>query len=300
MAKKNILHMVTPLKNISAFDVNMAIDAGYDAIMPYTQIDDTKVADVVQDAIFSRAPGSVRHSGMFIGGYDINLASDMVRAATAALVPPFELSIFADPNGAFTTSAALVAMAEKQLLDAHGRSFEGRHAIIFGGGPVGLSAAVLLAKAGAHVRVAKLTSSKRGSALQDVAERYDVALTHYDAQTEDLRIAAAADCEVLFATAKEGVQVVSRAVLDASRVLAVVGDVNAVPPAGIEGVDIMSQGNPIGTAHGNVASLGALGVGRNKYQLQSDLFADMLVADKPLIVDFFAAFEKARSIVAAT
>ena len=28
MADKNILHMVTPLKHMSPFDVNMALDAG--------------------------------------------------------------------------------------------------------------------------------------------------------------------------------------------------------------------------------------------------------------------------------
>ena len=35
MADKNILHMVTPLKHMSPFDVNMALDAGYDAVLPY-------------------------------------------------------------------------------------------------------------------------------------------------------------------------------------------------------------------------------------------------------------------------
>ena len=34
MADKNILHMVTPLKHISPFDVNMAVDAGFDASSP--------------------------------------------------------------------------------------------------------------------------------------------------------------------------------------------------------------------------------------------------------------------------
>ena len=34
MADKHILHMVTPIKHISPFDVNMALDAGYDAVLP--------------------------------------------------------------------------------------------------------------------------------------------------------------------------------------------------------------------------------------------------------------------------
>ena len=58
MADKNILHMVTPLKHISPFDVNMAVDAGYDVVFPYTDVKLEEISGLVQDAIFSRRPGS--------------------------------------------------------------------------------------------------------------------------------------------------------------------------------------------------------------------------------------------------
>ena len=32
------LHMITPLKHMSPFDVNMALDAGFDAAIPYTNV----------------------------------------------------------------------------------------------------------------------------------------------------------------------------------------------------------------------------------------------------------------------
>ena len=35
-APERILHFLTPLKNVSPFDVNMAADAGFDVIVPYT------------------------------------------------------------------------------------------------------------------------------------------------------------------------------------------------------------------------------------------------------------------------
>ena len=38
MAHPRILHMITPLKHMSPFDVNMALDAGYDAAIPYTSV----------------------------------------------------------------------------------------------------------------------------------------------------------------------------------------------------------------------------------------------------------------------
>ena len=37
-SKKNILHMISPQENVSPFDVNMACDAGYDIVMPYTSV----------------------------------------------------------------------------------------------------------------------------------------------------------------------------------------------------------------------------------------------------------------------
>ena len=38
MTKKNILHMISPQGNVSPFDVNMACDAGYDLVIPYTNV----------------------------------------------------------------------------------------------------------------------------------------------------------------------------------------------------------------------------------------------------------------------
>ena len=35
MGDKNILHMLTPLKHVSPYQANMALDAGFDAVIPY-------------------------------------------------------------------------------------------------------------------------------------------------------------------------------------------------------------------------------------------------------------------------
>ncbi len=115
MADKHILHMVTPLKHMSPFDVNMAVDAGYDAVLTYTDVTIDEVTGLVQDAIFSRPPKVGIKTGMFFGGKDASMALDMLAAAKKALVPPFGISFFADPAGSFTTAAAMVACVEKML-----------------------------------------------------------------------------------------------------------------------------------------------------------------------------------------
>ena len=109
MTKKNILHMLTPQENVSPFDVNMACDAGYDLIIPYTNVSLNDVKSLVQDAIFSRSVNNAKKTGIFICGKDASLALDMMDAAKKAMVPPFEISVFPDPAGSFTTAAAMVA-----------------------------------------------------------------------------------------------------------------------------------------------------------------------------------------------
>ncbi len=68
MEKLYILHMLTPTRNVSPFDVNMAYDAGYDAVVPYTDVTLDQVQPLTQDAIFSRGPSGVKRTGIFLGG----------------------------------------------------------------------------------------------------------------------------------------------------------------------------------------------------------------------------------------
>jgi len=65
MEKPFILHMLTPGTNVSPFDVNMALDAGFNAVIPYTGVTLEEVTALVQDAIFSRGPKGVKHTGGF-------------------------------------------------------------------------------------------------------------------------------------------------------------------------------------------------------------------------------------------
>ncbi len=128
---KNILHMVTPLAHISPFDVNMALDAGYDATAAYANVSVKEITALVQDAMFSRSPRDAARTGVFIGGKDAFLALDMLEAAEKALLKPFEISLFADPAGSFTTAAAMIAIVEKTLTREKGPqpSWRGRFRI---------------------------------------------------------------------------------------------------------------------------------------------------------------------------
>ena len=112
MERPYILHMFTPGAQMSPFDINMAADAGYQILAPCCGVTLAAVTGLTQDTIFSRSPKGLARTGIFIGGRDALLASDMLARAQQALVPPFLVSMMADPSGAYTTAAAMVACVE--------------------------------------------------------------------------------------------------------------------------------------------------------------------------------------------
>ena len=81
MEKPFILHMLTTAKNLSPFDVNMAMDAGWVSALPYINVEPSEVQGLVQDAIFSRSTKNLKRTGIFIGGRDTKQAMDMLKTA---------------------------------------------------------------------------------------------------------------------------------------------------------------------------------------------------------------------------
>ena len=301
MEKRSILHMLDPMPNNSPFDINMAMDAGFDVLMPYSNVKLDSVYRLTQDAIFSRGPAGVKRTGIFIGGRDLGLAMDMLDASQQAMVPPFEVSVFADPSGAFTTAAALVACVEKELKAKHGKELKDCTALVFGGtGPVGIATGIIASLAGAETALVDHLSY---DTAEDIAKAYNrrfgCTLKGACASSEADKIKLVADVDLIFCVAKAGVQVLSASVLKEARQLKVAGDVNAVPPLGIEGVKRNDSGAPLLhtiNAQGAVG-VGALAVGNVKYTLQHEMLKLMLDTDKPLYLDFREAFNKARDLV---
>lgn len=296
MTRKTILHMLTPLRQMSPFDVNMALDAGYDAVIPYTDVGLSDVGNLVQDAIFSRPPDAGVATGIFLAGKDAPTALDMLDAARKAMVPPFEVSVFADPAGSFTTAAAMVAKVEKALAKHHDRTLEGLSVAIFGAtGVVGYCTAVIAAREGAKVTIVGHDGLRRVDEIAaSIRERFGVTVTPVDGTTEEKKSAIIKNANVLLAAAKAGVQVISQAQLQNAPGLLVVADVNAVPPAGIEGLKVNANGEPLdGTS---AIGIGPLSIGNVKYKTQAGLFVRMIKAEKPVIFDFRDAFDLARDL----
>lgn len=305
MAKRSILHMFDPMPQNSPFDVNMALDAGFDMLVPYNNVRLDSIHRLVQDAIFSRGPSGVRKTAIFIGGRDLNLAMNMLNSSKLAMVPPFEISVFADPSGAFTTAAALVALVEKQLQEKHSKQLKDCKAVVFGGtGPVGVATGVIASLAGADTVIVDHLSLGAATDLADEFNRLcGSSLTGAVASSDQQKTDLISDADIIFCTAKAGIQVLSPDVLKTAKQLKVAGDVNAVPPPGIAGIKAKDQGEPLIHAadSSSAVGVGPLAVGNIKYQLQHGLLKSLLKReteqDKPVYLDFREAFTFARSIV---
>jgi methylene-tetrahydromethanopterin dehydrogenase len=220
----------------------------------------------------------------------------MLDAARKSMVPPFAVSVFADPAGSFTTAAAMVAKVEKAL-KAQGAGLSGRSVAVFGAtGVVGFAAGVIAAAEGAKTVLIGYDGTTRVKALAEVAkERFKVELAYADGSSEPLKEQAIKDVDVILAAGRAGVQIVSAQQVAKAPNLKVAADVNAVPPAGIEGLGAQDDGVALkGTG---AVGIGSLAIGGVKYKVQSGLFRRMIEAEKPLFLDFRDAFALARELV---
>jgi len=298
MEKTYILHMLTTAKNLSPFDVNMALDAGWVSAVPYTHVEASEVKDLVQDVIFSRSAKGLKRTGIFIGGRDTKQATDMLKTAKNSMFAPFEVSVFADPSGAFTTAAGMVAVVESELDKKFNTTLEGKTLLALGGtGPVGQAAAVLAAQAGANVRIigrqldkaqhiADLCNAEFGDGQINIQAGVNTDIADY--------IKAA---DVVFATGAAGVELLNAEHIASAIQLKVAADINAVPPSGIVGLDAFDNGKEIEGSPSGAVGLGALAIGNIKYKTQSQLLKTMTESDKAVYLHFEHAFEVARQIV---
>ena len=298
MEKASILHLFTAAKNASPFDINMAYDAGFDKIVPYTNVELAEVAGLTQDAIFSRSPSGVKREGIFIGGRDIDLAMQMLNAAKKSMFAPFACSVFADPSGAFTTAAAMIAKIEMHLKAKFTEDLTGKTLSVFGAtGPVGGCAAIIAAKQGANVQLVAHNSVARVEAKAAHWNReYQINLQVVDGSTDAKKIAILAQAEIVISAAAAGVQVITQQQLITAQRLKMVADVNAVAPNGVQGVDSGYDGALV--AGTQIYGIGAMAIGQLKYATQHQLLKQMLSLeqDKPKYLEFMAAFNLAREL----
>ena len=287
---QRILYFLVPGSNISPFDVTIAADAGFDQVIPLTGIRPESVTNLVQDAIFCRPPKRFNDTGIFIGGRDVHMATDMFQSAREAMVGDFRVGVFADPNGAYTTSASVVALVERALNERTGAGLAGRTIAVFGTGPVGLCTAILAVKQGAKAQLCQLTAEDDPKAALRFCERYEAEVNWVSAVTHREKVNVLAEADVAICAARAGIRILDTEIIDTSERLIVAADTNAVPPSGIDRVGVSDRNLPVQFAKTSLLSIGPLTIGNLKYKTQFALFKAIQTGNEPALLDFPEAY----------
>ncbi|PPR42846.1 MAG: NAD(P)-dependent methylenetetrahydromethanopterin dehydrogenase [Alphaproteobacteria bacterium MarineAlpha6_Bin2] len=296
--KPYILHALSPTKFVSPFDVNMAYDSGFDKVSTYTNVEMDDINDLVQDIVFSRHPNDCKKTGLFIAGEDDEKAIEMMEKAKKAMVPPFEISIFADPAGSFTTAAAMIGCVKKLLKGKFKTDLKDKVLQIVGAkGIVGGACAVIAAQEGAKVG---MVIHREGAIepiekrIKNYKEKYKVNLNAIMGISDDEKTKMSENADIILCAAKAGKEALLKKHFSSAKNLKIVSDVNAVPPPGVEGLEVNFNGDAIrGT---KIYGIGALAVGQIKAQVQHKLLKLMCESGKPVFLDFREAFKIAEQL----
>jgi methylenetetrahydrofolate/methylenetetrahydromethanopterin dehydrogenase (NADP+) len=287
MSKPRILIQLDPDVQPSVFDSVVAIDAGAEQLFRHGGVKPEQVRGLVHGAIFTRGPDDLRNTAIFVGGSDVSAGEALFDEVRKTFFGPMRVSVMLDPNGSNTTAAAAVLAAAGQV------QLEGAAALVLGGtGPVGNRATRLLAREGAVVRVGSRDVRKAEAVSRSVSERVkSVKIKAVETTSADELRAALDGVSVVIAAGAAGVKLLSNDVLRGCKSLKVAIDLNAVPPLGIEGIEVMDKAKD----RDGVICYGALGVGGTKMKIHKAAIRRLFEAND-LVLDAEEIFELGRTI----
>ena len=284
MDKRKILIQLDGDLQASVFDRVVAVDAGADELFSYAAVTAAQVQNLVHGAIFTRGPKDLKHTAIFVGGSDVAAGESLMQEVLRHMLPQFGLrvSVMLDANGANTTAAAAVRAAGRHL------SLSGVKALVLGGtGPVGQRVARLLAREGAHVRLGSRQIARAAAVCAEIRAKVP------SAQLEPVATGDAAALEgrqLVVAAGAAGAVLLPRSARAACPTLRVAIDLNAVPPLGVEGVEVGDRG----AERDGVIAYGAIGVGDTKMKVHKAAIA-RLFERNDLVLDAEEIYQLAQS-----
>lgn len=262
MSKPKILLVLDSDPQPSVFDSVVAIDAGVDQLLRHAAVRPEDVQACVHGAIFTRGGDELRSTAIFVGGSDVAASEALLAEIRRAFFGPMRVSVMLDPNGANTTAAAAVLAASRHL------ELAGATALVLAAtGPVGQRVVRLLAAQGAQVRVGSRSLPRAQEVCQAVVVQVKgqtpSRLSAHATGTADQAEEALAGAHLVIAAGAAGVELLSEEARRRASSLKVAIDLNAVPPAGLAGIEATDRGK----ARDGVICYGAIGVGGTKMKI---------------------------------
>lgn len=285
MGKARILVQLDGDPQPSVFDSVVAIDAGVEHLLRHGGVTPDRVRDLVYGAMFTRGVKDLHQTAIFVGGSDVTAGEAVMAAVVESFFGPLRVSVMMDANGANTTAAAAVLSAERHL------PLDGAKVLVLGStGPVGQRVARLAAAQGAAVRLGSRSRDRAERVASRLAERLSSAkLSSHATDTEDALNEAIDGVQIVVAAGAPGVELLSASVRRRTTSLKLAIDLNAVPPAGLEGVDPQDAG----VERDGVVCYGAIGVGGTKMKIHKAAIA-RLFASHDQVLDAEEIFQIGR------
>ncbi len=295
-SRKTVLIFLDTDKHVSPFDMLVAIDLFPDAqILPYGNVAVEDTTRIIQDAMFPRGPGGAKCTKIFIGGQDVEKALEISEIIKKSMFPPFELSVMVDPRGAYSTASAAVAKTlatsvEKGLGDFSGKTVS----VLAGTGPVGMIAARLYAMEGANVVVTSRKLERSTAIANKINEELGTERACGVKSAEPAEVGEAIKgADVILAAGAAGIQLLPLKILkEYGKKCKIVGDINAVPPLGVEG--LKPTGDHADVLPG-VLGIGALIIGNLKLKVEAEVLKRTVENPKG-IFDYKVAYEVAKTM----
>ncbi|MFN9604595.1 MAG: NAD(P)-dependent methylenetetrahydromethanopterin dehydrogenase [Planctomycetota bacterium] len=260
MSMKRILIQLDTDPQPSVFDAVVAIDAGVDQLLQYGNVKAEQVRDMVHGAMYTRGPRDLRNTAVFVGGAHVAHAEQIFSIVRETMFDPFRVSVMLDCNGANSTAAAAVLSAARHV------ELEGATALVLAAtGPVGQRVCRILANEKCRVFVSSRTLDRSQETVDRLVEEGSVSSRLIAMATHDQAWfdKALQEADVIFACGAAGIRLLTQEQLQQAKRVRVAVDLNAVPPLGIDGLNMTDAG----VERGGRIDYAALGIGRLKMKI---------------------------------
>jgi hypothetical protein len=274
---KKLLLQLDSSRLPSVFDAVVAYDGGADEVMSRGGVAEEDVRDLVHGCIFTRGPKDLKNTALFIGGTDMGKGEKLLAAAEKAVFDGFRISVMLDSNGSNTTAVAAVEKISRAVDGVKGKKV----LVTAGTGPVGMRAAGLFSRAGAQVTITSRKTEEGERIRKAISDRFGGeihAIVMHD-KSEAGRIIDEVKPQILLNTGPAGVMLVPRDAWMGKANLLVACDLNAVPPLGIEGIEVTDNGEK----RNGTTTFGALGVGGFKMKVHKRCIARLFESNDAVL-----------------
>ena len=277
----------------SVFDAVVAVDAGVDQLLRHGGVTPDAVRDLVYGAMFTRGPADLKNTAVFIGGSDVAAGEKLLAEARECFFGPMRVSRDARLERREHHRGRRRALGAKSTC----RSPDATVTVLAATGSVGRRVVRLLAREGAIVRVASRQLARAQQVCDDVRQsrRRRQARRRAKRATTTRSRAAVDGAAVVIAAGAPGVELLPDKLRRECDQLKVAIDLNAVPPAGIGGIQPQDKA---AERDGQIC-YGAIGVGGLKMKLHKAAIRRLfevndLVLDAEEIYELGGQFEPRR------